>query len=126
MSNLSLLSILVVLIGVVYATFSGISIMNSRGDEALSGVVTGVPVSLKTRRLLLFTNYMPQCAFLATFVLVAGLGIMEFARTVEEPRTQAIGYMVATMCIAVAASIGGLGSAWCLHVWSVLRQAEAP
>jgi hypothetical protein len=122
--NLSLLSILVVLIAVFYAAFSGISIMNSRGDEALAGVVKGVPVSLKTRQLLLFTNYMPLCAFIACFSFVVGLGVIELARTMEDPRIQAIGYMGAIMCIAGAVVVGVLGGAWCLHIWSVLRDPK--
>jgi lysylphosphatidylglycerol synthetase-like protein (DUF2156 family) len=122
--NLPLLSILVVLIAVFYATFSCIPIMNSRGDEALAGVVKGMPVSLKTRRLLLFTNYLPLCAFLASFTLVAGLGIIELARTMEEPRIQAIGYMAAIVCISGAVVFVGLGGAWCLHIWSVLRETK--
>jgi hypothetical protein len=122
--NLSLLSILVVLIAVFYAAFSCIPIMNSRGDEALAGVVKGIPVSLKTRQLLLFTNYLPLCAFIASFILVAGLGFIELARTMEDPRIQAIGYMAAIMCIAGAVVVGGLGGAWCLHVWSVLRETK--
>jgi lysylphosphatidylglycerol synthetase-like protein (DUF2156 family) len=119
--NLSLLSILVVIIAVFYASFSVVPIINNRGDEALSGVVKGVPVSLKTRRLMLFTHYLPLCAFLASFVLVAGLGLMEFARTMEEPRTQAVGCMAAIICIAGAVVWVGLGGAWFLHTWSVLR-----
>jgi len=125
MPNLSLLSILAVIIAVFYASYSVTPIMYNRGDEALSGVVKGVCVSVETRRLMLFTNYMPLCAFVAAFDLVAGLGIFELARGLEEPRVQAVGYMAAVICISGAMVFIGLGGAWFLHTWAVLRQAEA-
>jgi len=120
-----LLTIVVVIILVFYTSQATVPIINKRGDEALSGVVRGVPVSLRTRQLMLFTHYMPLCVFLATYVLVAGIGLFGLARAAEDEIARAVGYMGAVMCFSGSVVWIGLGGAWFLHTWAELRQAKA-
>jgi hypothetical protein len=106
----------------IWSCLSNIRLINDRGDEALSGIVKGVPVSAKTRRLILFTHYLPLAAFTAGYLFVVGLGVLELARGVVDVRVATIGYMGATLCISGGVVWIGLGAAWVLHVLSALRE----
>ena len=106
-------------------SFALIPIINKRGDQALLGVIDGVPISLKTRRLLLLTHYIPLCSFIASFDLVLGLGLFQLARRLEDPEIAALAYMGAVMGGSGAVVWTGLAATWVYHTLQAIRQAEA-
>ncbi|MBT8467156.1 MAG: hypothetical protein KJN97_00295 [Deltaproteobacteria bacterium] len=124
MPNTSLLWILGLFFVVFYFVYTCVPIVNARGDVALQGVMDGVPLSLKTRRLILFTHYIPLSAFMAAFNLVASFGFLELARGADGHRVAALGYMVAIMGASNAVVWIGLSGAWVLHTLKAFQQAE--
>jgi hypothetical protein len=123
MSNsITLLSILAVITAVFLGAIWVSTVINDRGDEILSGVVKGIPVSTKTRWLMLFTQFLTFYLFLVGFLVVTGLGILELARGVEEPGVRIVGYMCASLCASGAVLWILLGTSWFTHHLSVLRQ----
>jgi len=122
MSNqTALLSILAITIVVFYNSMWVNKVINDRGDEILCGVVKGVSLSAKYRRLLLFTNWLPYTAFLIAILLVTGLGILEIARAVEEPRITLLGQMCALLCVTGAVFWSVLGSFLFTNMLSAIR-----
>jgi len=127
MSNLAaLLSMLGILIATFFGSYWVNTIINDRGDEILSGIVKGVPVSTKNRWLMLFTQWLPYTAFFIAFLGVVGLGFLEVAREIEHPRAKLVGYMCAMMCAGGAAFWGILGSFLFLNMISTLRETTRP
>ena len=124
MSDLAaLLSILVTVIVTFFGSYWVNSVINDRGDEILSGVVKGIPVSTRTRWLMLYTQWLPYTAFFIVFLSVIGLGFLEVGREIEHPRIKLVGYMCATMCAGGAAFWGILGSFLFANMFSAIREA---
>jgi len=125
MSNLA---VLFSILGTVIVTFFGSywvnKTINDRGDQILSGVVEGLPVSAKTRWLMLFTQWLPYTAFFIVFLLVVGIGFIEVGHGVEHPRVRLVAYMCATMCVGGATFWGVLGSFLFTNMLSVVREAD--
>ncbi|NNE20397.1 MAG: hypothetical protein HKN10_18175 [Myxococcales bacterium] len=122
MSDLAaLLSILVVVIVTFFGSYWVNKMINERGDEILSGVVSGIPQTAKTRWLMLFTQWLPYTVFFIAFLLVVGVGFLEVAREIEHPRVELVGYMCATLCMGGAAFWSILGFFLFAHMLSVLR-----
>jgi hypothetical protein len=119
--------ILVVTISVYFIAMWVTKMTNDRGDEILHGVVKGVPASTKDRWLMLFTQWLPYAVFLTAFLLIAAVGNVQIARTVEDPRVQLLGYM----CGGFLAMGGlfwlllGCGFVF-LNMVSTLRQTTRP
>lgn len=127
MSNLAaLLSMLGIFIATFFGSYWVNTVINDRGDQILSGVVKGAPVSPKNRRLMLFTQWLPYTAFLIAFLGVVGLGFLEVAREIEHPRAKILGYMCAMMCAGGAVFWGVLGSFLLTNMISVLRETTRP
>ena len=99
--------------------------MYKRCDAILTGMVNGVPVSLRSRRLYLWHDYL-GVSFGLTFVLgVMAVGFVSAGEAVGDSSAKNLAYL----CAGVAA--WGflfnlvLGFLWVAHFVSVLRQAEA-
>jgi len=56
MPDLSLVAILAITIATIFVVYYGIKMTNRRADEAMAGVQRGLPISLSTRWLILFTH----------------------------------------------------------------------
>ncbi|NNE19212.1 MAG: hypothetical protein HKN10_12130 [Myxococcales bacterium] len=117
-----LLSIMVMVVVTFYSAMTVTPILLDRLDGALSGIVKGMPVPLRTRRLLLVTQAVPLFAFICGFLLVVGLGVLELARAAEEPRVKVVGSMAASLAFIGAVAYLGMGSVWWFHVSSEMRK----
>jgi hypothetical protein len=124
-SQITLLSILAVIIAVFVATYWASTVINSRGDEISSGVVKGIPVPEKARWLMLFTQFLTFYLFLVGFLMIISLGLWELAQRLEEPGVSLLGYMGAYLAATGAVMWLLLGTSWFLYHLSVLRQAQA-
>lgn len=117
-----LLSIMVMIVVTFYSALVVTPLLLDRFDAALSGSVKGMPMSIQTRRLLLVTQAVPICAFICGFLLVVGLGVLELARTAEEPRVKVVGSMAASLAFIGALAYFGMGGVWWFHVSSAMRK----
>lgn len=124
MPDESLLWIMITTTSSFIVTFWAIRMANKRGDEALLGVLRGVPISTRTRWMILITHYMGLAAFLVAYLAVITFVLLELARNAVEPTVSTIGYM------AVVLWTGGLifllvtAAAWVYHVSTAIREAE--
>ena len=123
MPNLSLLSILAIMAMLYVGSMWVVRMINDRNDEILTGVIKGVPVSVKDRQLMLFTNWLPYVAFLIAFQLAMSVGLFEVGRGMEEPRIGAVAYIGAVMCAATAIFWVFLAPFVFLSMLSALRKA---
>jgi hypothetical protein len=95
---------------------------NERGDEVLTGVVKGIPVSV-TARWLMLLQWFAYASFLVGFLLIIFLGLLEMAHWVEEPRVSFVGYMCATMAAGGAVYWAVLGVFIFANLRSAIREA---
>jgi len=90
-----------------------------------TGVVNGVPVSLKFRTLRLYYDYLSN-GFGASFVLLAlAAGFYVAADLVGNPSVRTLAHLCAAISGASAFANIAFVVGWVLHLSSVLRQAEA-
>jgi predicted secreted protein len=119
--NLTLLSILAVIITLFFGSVWVSKTINDRQDEILTGVVKGVPVSTKYRWIMLFTNWLPFVVFLVAFLFVMALGLLELARGAEDERIRLLGYACAVLPTSGAAFWSILGVIEFSNMLSALR-----
>ena len=125
MSNsTAMLSLLAVFIGSYTAVMWVIKITVKRGDEVQTGIVRGLRVSAKYRRLMLITQWFPYTAFIIAFLFTMAAGFFQFAREFGDPGVKVVGYMCAMIFAAGAVFNLVLASFLLTHLLSVLR-AEA-
>jgi hypothetical protein len=103
MPNLSLLSILAIMLTNYFGTMWVVKMINDRNDEILTGVVKGTLISTRDRQLMLFTNWLPYVAFLVAFQLVMSVGLYGLGRGAKETTAEIVAYAGSVMC-AVAAT----------------------
>ena len=96
--------------------------ITGRGDDILSGIIKGVPVSTKDRRLMLFTDWLSWVALQIALLVILAFSLLELARGAEEPRVGLIGYMCAILCAFGATFWLILGSVLFANMMSVLRK----
>jgi len=125
MPDTSLLWILGLFFFLFYVAMHFVPIANARGEVALQGVLDGVPLSLATRKMILFTHYLPLASFFAVFTAVACFGFIELARGADDQRVATIGYMVAVVCGSSTLVWTVLQTVWGPHIYRAIRQAEA-
>jgi hypothetical protein len=122
MPNLTLLSILAVTMTGYFSCMWVTKMISQRGDDILSGIIKGVPVSTKDRRLMLFTDWLSWVALQIALLVILGLSLLEMARGAEEPSVELIGFMCATLCAFGATFWSILGSVLFANMMSVLRK----
>jgi hypothetical protein len=90
-----------------------------------TGVVNGVPVSLKYRTLRLYYDYL-GVGFGASFVLLAlAAGFFVAADLVGDPNVRTLAHLCSAISGASAFANIAFVVGWVLHLSSALRQAEA-
>ncbi len=110
----------------VFVYFGGMwvsEVINDRNDEIVTGVINGTPISMKYRRLMLFTKWLPYATFLVVFLIVASLGVLELARGADDDRIRIVGYACTMLMLGGAAFWSILGVFVFAHMWSVLRDS---
>ncbi|MEM7436609.1 MAG: hypothetical protein AAF436_15740 [Myxococcota bacterium] len=115
------IALMVVIFSVSYAS---IVMINKRGDEAVQGIVRGEPISLRTRRMVLLTHYLPLASFLAGFLFIMSAGLFAVGKQFSGGPAGAVAYMGAVLCATGAVTWIALGGAWVVHTLVVLREAE--
>jgi hypothetical protein len=121
MPDTSLLWILGLFFFLFYIAIQFVPIANARGELALSGVLDGIPLSLATRRMILFTHYIPLASFFAVLTLIACFGFIEMAKGASDPRVAAIGYMVAVISGSNTLVWTILQAVWVPHIFKAIR-----
>jgi hypothetical protein len=125
MPDLHLVAILATdIAGMVVAYYCVVIFMN-RGDEGLAGVVKGIPVSEKTRWLMLLIHYVPYGAFVGGWLIILCFGLIGLARGAEDPFVRAVGNMSAVLFGSGAVVLLTHGGMWLFHVWSETRRDRA-
>lgn len=126
MSNLTAIALIAAIsIAGYFVVLTGDRWTHRRGDALANGLIDGVPMSTKHRWLVLFNNWLPNAAGLATFSFAVGLTLVAVAREVNDPF---IGF-IAYLC-AIGFGMGFLfwlilGASWFVYYLSLLRQTEA-
>ena len=122
MPDLSLVAILAITIATGFVSFYCIKMANKRADESLEVVQRGLPISLNTRWLILFTHYVALAAFLAGLLAVVSVGLAQGA---ESPFARTVGHMSAILSGGGVVVILAHSTMWVFHMWAVLRRAAA-
>jgi hypothetical protein len=99
--------------------------VQNRSDAIVSGVIRGVPVSVRHRRYLLQTRFLIHGATLITIEGCLLIGWMLIGRNAGVEELKLIAYLVAFVNATGAFGWTLLFPFWYLHLASVLRQAEA-
>jgi hypothetical protein len=108
----------------LFVTYWAIRMANKRGDEALLGVLRGVPISTRTRWMILTTHYTGLAAFIVAFLTVTTFVLRELARNADEPAVATIGYMAVVLWGGSAVYCLATAAAWVYHASTVIRRAE--
>jgi len=98
MPNVTLLSILAVTLTGYFSCMWVTKMITGRGNDIVTGIINGVPVSRRERWLMLITDWLSWVALQVSLLIILGLGILEIARGAGEPRVALIGYMCCIMC----------------------------
>jgi hypothetical protein len=114
------------LLAVFIAAYTGvmwvIRITVKRGDEIQTGVVRGLRVSAKYRRLMLITQWFPYTAFIIVFLFTTAAGTFHFARQYGDRGVEIVGYMCALVLGGGGVFIIVLASFLLAHFLSTLRE----
>jgi len=126
MSDLT--TIILMLAVFVFASLAAIFFlgrMHKRCDNILTGVVDGVPVSLRSRWLYLWHDYL-GVSFALTFLLgVMAAGFVSVSEAVGDSSARNLAYLCAAVSGWGFVFNLVLGFLWVANLVSVLRQAEA-
>ncbi|MEM7135766.1 MAG: hypothetical protein AAF500_04260 [Myxococcota bacterium] len=125
MPDPTLLAIIAIILLSFFVGLFVVRIVNGRGDDALTGVLKGVRIPFRTRKMILFTHYMPLALFYAAWNVVMGIGLFGLARDAENDVAKALGYMGGFMLECGGVVWFVLGGAWVFHAWTIIREAEA-
>jgi hypothetical protein len=124
MPNLSLLSILAIMLTNYFGTMWVVRMINDRNDEILTGVVKGTLISTRDRQLMLFTNWLPYVAFLVAFQLTMSVGLYGLGRGAKEATAEIVAYAGSTMCAVTATFWVVLGPFVFVSMLAALRKAS--
>ncbi len=122
MPDLHLLSILAIDIAGFIVAYHCVVIFMNRGDEGLAGVVKGIPISERTRWLILLIHYVPYGAFCGGWLAIICFGLVGLARGAEDPFARAVGNMSAVLFGAGAAVLLTSAAMWLYHVRAETRR----
>ncbi|MBT8467158.1 MAG: hypothetical protein KJN97_00305 [Deltaproteobacteria bacterium] len=124
MPDLHLVSILAVDISGFIVAYHCCVVFMNRGDEGLAGVVKGIPISQRTRWLILLIHYMPYGAFCGGWLVIISFGLVGLARGAEDPFVRSVGYMSAVLFATGAAVLITSAPMWLYHVRAETRRAR--
>jgi hypothetical protein len=99
--------------------------VQNRSDAIITGVIRGVPVSVKHRRYLLQTRFLIHGAALISIEGCLVIGWMVVGRNAGVEELKLIAYLAAFVNATAVLGWTLLFPFWYLHLASVLREAEA-
>ncbi len=116
--------ILVLTVGGQLSFFLSIARLKQWVDEIATGVVNGVPVSLRHRSMMLWTTYMPLNFFVGVYLLLLAIGYVLLAQSIADPSARFLGYLIAGFSGLSFLGMMSLGTMQLIYLLSVLRNTE--
>jgi hypothetical protein len=116
--------ILVITVGGQLSSFLSIARLKQWADEIATGVVGGVPVSLRHRSMMLWTTHMPLSFFVGVYLLLLGIGHALLAQSIADPSARFLGYMIAGFSGLSFLGMMLMGTNQLIYLLSVLRNTE--
>jgi hypothetical protein len=126
MSDLTaVVAILATLLAAYWIAMYATDFCTRRGDQVISGVVEGVPMSKKARWMAIYCQWLPSAAFLVGFLLLVGVGLAQIAKGIDNHELTTF----ARVCGGFFA-LGGvfwalLGAFYLAHMVSAVRGVRA-
>jgi len=98
---------------------------NKRLDAVLTGVVDGIPASLKHRQLMLYNMYFQYLGGIIALSIIIALGFVQMADNVSDPGIKNLAYAAAVLAGFPGFNWLILGTSAGFYSARVLRRAEA-
>ena len=98
---------------------------NKRLDAVLTGVVDGIPASLKHRQLMLYNMYFQYLGGIIALSIIIALGFVQMADNVSDPGIKNLAYAAAAIAAFPAGTWAVVGTTGGLYCARVLREAKA-
>lgn len=125
MSNLEAIRLILLLfLASNFVTVYMATHLHFRSDALTTGVLRGVTISLKERRMILFQEWLPLISVIAGLDLILALGFAEIAAAVDESIAM-LAWLACGVAGFAAVFIAVQGTVYLVYVRSILRQAEA-
>jgi hypothetical protein len=126
MSNLNEIGlILALLIATTFVSFYATKCTHIRSEGVTTGILRGVPISIKERWMILVQEWLPMASGNAVFNLIVAVGLLEIAGNVADVEIKILAWLSAVLagfgCIGWVVQGSLFFSSWL----SRLRQAEA-
>jgi len=125
MSNLATAAVILATLVTVYAIAMYVTdLCTRRGDQIISGVTEGVPMSPKDRWMALYAQWLPYAAFLVGFLLMVALGLLTTAKQIENPELALFARGCAGFFVMGGIFWGVIGSIYLAHMISAVRVSQ--
>jgi hypothetical protein len=98
---------------------------HQRCDDVASGVVNGVPMSMKYRWLLLYQDYVGNAFGIVILLFPFVVGFLAAAEVAGDPNVRNVAYACAAAAGWTLVAVLPFAISWVLYLTSVLRQAKA-
>jgi hypothetical protein len=126
MSNLNEIGlILALLIATTFVSFYATKCAHIRSEGVTTGILRGVPISIKERWMILVQEWLPMASGNALFDLIVAVGLMEIAGNVVDVEIKVLAWLSAVLAGFGCISWVVQGSLFFTSWLSRLRQAEA-
>ncbi len=126
MSNLNEIGlILALLIATTFVSFYAAKCTHIRSEGVTTGILRGVPISIKERWMILVQEWLPMASGNALFDLIVAVGLMEIGGNVVDVEIKVLAWLSAVLAGFGCISWVVQGSLFFTSWLSRLRQAEA-
>jgi hypothetical protein len=126
MSDATAMSLLV---GIFFVGFFGAyystKVANDRMDEILVGIVRGMAVSTKHRKLMLYNQWMPMISVLAGVSVISAFIFLQIGNATSTQGVRYVAYVLTGFASWSGLMYVVLGTSTMLQCFSILREAEA-
>lgn len=98
-------------------------IIHSRSDAVTTGIVRGVPISIKERWMILFHDWVPAAFGIAVFGVIMALGQLEIGQQVDDEGIRLLAWLSAGLAGFSSAFWLILGISYFTNCVFILREA---
>ncbi len=125
MSNFTAMAVVLAINLVAFMVFyTGDKWIHNRSEIVLHGVSSGIPISLRHRRMVLTNAFVPTVAVAVTMLATMALGLFGLARNVSDGFVESFALLCAFVYGFGAVALLASGVIWFSYLRSVLRDAE--